>query len=681
LIIEMPERIEIRKEAIARQGTIINGRLAKGRRAQYFIEGDQQRAKFQMGEEGLVHWAVEKRSGAKHRIKFFWEPDDIRFARSRHLVEQGLANQNSSIDVLGGAPFALLDSIGGLSRFALIMKNVEGVSWKDLRENFGAYPPSDWPSFDIRLLWAYGLVCAVEQMEARKFVHADLSDGNVVVVPTGDRAGVMALVDFDAYFNPDYPSNYRGTSGFVAPEIWNRGAVGVGSDRVAMAILIQEFLIVGDPELSSDHVFEGRYAQDQICALQCTAHPQLRRKYAAVANLVDATLTAASRELRPEPQKWRETLRPLFRQGKVLNLHFRSSTGDTDVPVALMPGEKKNLMRPPFFIRADILRTPDGALHLRPRPGASIRLHLAQGSWREISDGMASLTGDTGLYDGDGELLAHLTIDEPAEEDSDIRTAQVLKSFETGEVKIDEPNLLERVRQWLSDLTKISIPEIDWKTVGLALLAVLAIVLLSFLLWRIISFDANSRPRKEATGSNPPKASANSPPGSSGLTDAAAGDAQPKKEESVEQAPIKPPPVKRRLPSSKTASENQPPSTEHTDPSAGLRADETPPTPAHPPSDRPPEPPVYRGPTSGDFVWSGTVEKGQLIEIIDGVPNIGSLSGRLLPGVPVSITPGISQIAVEKQPNPLNHFSGLTLRSTIKGHIAFGVHWEVLPVN
>ena len=73
-----PERIEIRKEAIARQGTLL-----KGRRERYFIEGDQKRAKFQMGEEGLVHWAVGQRSGAKHRIKFFWEPDDTRLARSR----------------------------------------------------------------------------------------------------------------------------------------------------------------------------------------------------------------------------------------------------------------------------------------------------------------------------------------------------------------------------------------------------------------------------------------------------------------------------------------------------------------------------------------------------------------------------------------------------------------------
>src|SRR5262249_52865191 len=160
---------EIRKEAIARQGTTL-----KRRRTRYFIEGDQKKAKFQMGEEGLVHYAVDQGSGTKYRIKCFWEPDDGRLARSRHLVKQRLANlKNGSIDVLAGAPFGLIDSIGGLSRFALIMKNVEGGSWKDLRqdaENLGVYPPPGWPSLKIRLLWAYGLAYAVERMEARNFV-------------------------------------------------------------------------------------------------------------------------------------------------------------------------------------------------------------------------------------------------------------------------------------------------------------------------------------------------------------------------------------------------------------------------------------------------------------------------------------------------------------------------------
>jgi hypothetical protein len=80
-----------------------------------------------------------------------------------------------------------------------------------------------------------------------------------VVVPSGERAGDRPLVDLDAYFNPVHYSNYRGTGGFVAPVIWDRGPTGVGSDRVAMAILIQDLLVVGDPGITAEAAFDAKY--------------------------------------------------------------------------------------------------------------------------------------------------------------------------------------------------------------------------------------------------------------------------------------------------------------------------------------------------------------------------------------------------------------------------------------
>ena len=480
----MPERDDypFREEALARQGTIV-----KGRRGEYFIEGDHKAVKYQEGAEGLVHWAVEQRTGARYRIKVFWEPDDNRLARSRHLVTQRLANQTKSIDVLAGAPFALLDSMGGVSRFALVMKNVNGESWYDIRENAkneAIYPPPDWPSFKIRLLWAYGLACAVEAMEARNFVHADISEGNVVVIPSSDRAGELALVDFDAYFNKEYRSNYLGTPGFVAPEIFNRGPIGVGSDRVAMAVLIQDFLIVGDPELSANDAFEARYTQDQICAFQSTAHPLLKQKYRAVADLVDRTLGAEKREDRPAPIVWREILRPLYDAAPAKIVRITASTGDTDVLVALNPGEERDLVQTPFGIRADIVRQPDGSLHVRPHTGASVRFQPSDESWREIGEGEKDvlLTGGARLYDREGNMQAELTLQ--GREGPDPAVPVTPEDFHP--VKPIEWLWLTWVKRATS--------EINWTKVGYGLLFIVAIILLLWIARELVRIGTKPPP-------------------------------------------------------------------------------------------------------------------------------------------------------------------------------------------
>ena len=173
------------------------------------------------------------------------------------------------MSVTAGAPFGLIDSLGGLSRFALIMKTVEGLSWKDLRqdaEQSGEYPPPAWRLLARAAVVGLRTACR-ERMELRNFVHADLSDGNIVVVPHGSGAGAdMALVDFDAYFNPVHSSNYRGTNGFVALEIGIAGSIRIGSDRVAMAILIQDLVPVGQSVITAADAFDDKYTQEQICS-------------------------------------------------------------------------------------------------------------------------------------------------------------------------------------------------------------------------------------------------------------------------------------------------------------------------------------------------------------------------------------------------------------------------------
>jgi hypothetical protein len=117
-------------------------------------------------------------------------------------------------DPFGGAPFKVLTSLGRHTPFALIMKNVPGTSWRNLKE-FAmydtSYPPSGWPSERVRATWAYGLATAVMKMEEHGFVHGHLTPGNVMVIPAalhtselGWDEGDIGLVDFDNFFYPSY---------------------------------------------------------------------------------------------------------------------------------------------------------------------------------------------------------------------------------------------------------------------------------------------------------------------------------------------------------------------------------------------------------------------------------------------------------------------------------------------
>jgi len=435
----MPERMAIKREAMERQGTVINCR-----RRRYLIEGDGERARFQMGEEGLVHYAQEQKTGQMYRIKCFWEPDDIRLERSRYLVGQKLANLGKSlVDVLAGAPFELIDTLGGLSRFALIMKSVDGRSWKDLRqdaEQEDEYPPRGWPSFRTRILWAYGLAAAVERMEERGFVHADLSDGNILVVTSGQRGGSVALVDFDAYFNPKHPSNYRGTPNFVAPEIWDHGPAGVGSDRVAMSILIQEMLLAGDPEISASEAFGSQYSQDQICQYDADAHPILKGRYPDLAGILEATLRARNRDQRPAPKEWRQVLRRIFDQPIQGSCHLDSMPVNPAFRISMNVPGSQDLSQPPYGIHANLVRLQDGSVHLRVHENTTLRVRFSGDAWREIAGGTdLSIAASAMFFDPDGTLAGQITLESGPEIPADPAHAELLAAFDGRITKDPNP--------------------------------------------------------------------------------------------------------------------------------------------------------------------------------------------------------------------------------------------------
>jgi serine/threonine protein kinase len=467
----MAERIDIRREAMARQGSVVKHGLRR-----YLIEGDSRSARFQMGEEGLVHYAIEPRTGIRIRIKCFWEPDDDRMERSRYLVQQRLARRApDGCDVLGGAPFAFIDSLGQLSRFALVMRNVPGESWKDLRqtaEQEPAYPPPGWPSLKTRILWAYALVCAVERMEARDFVHADLSDGNVLVVPGGDRAGEAALVDFDAYYNPRHPSKYRGTNGFVAPEIWDRGPVGIGSDRIAMAVLIQDMLVVGDPDIGRQDAFSAKYTQDELCAYSGRAHFLLWQRERALAQLFEATLKAAAPADRPSPAQWKQELLRLCRQAP-WRRHTLQAEDNPAIRISLNAPGRQDLTLTPFAIRGDLTRSDEGEASLFVHPSARIRLRTPEQPWRWLEAATeAGLVSDSVIFDPSGQFPGRFVIDEAAS-----GTWATPESFEAPA----EPEHSRWRELYQEGAAYLQRPEILWFMVSL-LAGILLIVLLSKLL-------------------------------------------------------------------------------------------------------------------------------------------------------------------------------------------------------
>ncbi len=427
-------KMQLRQEARALQGKIIQF----GRRSLQ-VAGDSARAEFESGSEGLVHLAIDKSTGEKFRIKCFWEPDDVRRRRSEHLVSLHLPDLNKSkADALAGAPFGMLPALGPCTPFALVARNVRGESWRKLRTRAEAdseYPPSWWPSDAIRATWAYGLATAVMKMEAQEFVHADLSPGNVVVndglhgtagpanAPqpgnASDEAGDMALVDFDRYVHghAEISELGQGTAGYAAPEVWEKRLPQIGTDRTSMAILIQEFLVVGSLELRKEQALDWSFDQDSRAFqlesdnIRACAHPGLASKYPRLAKLVEDTVAATGPDTRPAPQSWRGPLRdivdPPARTGPQ-GLRELTVEEVTEAPqpyrlVFKVAMKMLDLSETRFRLAASLKRDPDGTIYLSVHdknnlnvqlPGSRVPQNYPAGARVEVQTGLVLIGSD-----------------------------------------------------------------------------------------------------------------------------------------------------------------------------------------------------------------------------------------------------------------------------------------------
>jgi serine/threonine protein kinase len=302
------------------------------------------------------------------------------------------------------------------------MKNVPGMSWEDLREKASldtSYPPKEWPAIDVRATWAYGLATAVRNMEGKSFVHADLQPGNVMVTACGDTAGDMALVDFDSFVHPSNPypdRSVRGKPGYAAPEIWTGQAVGKGTDRIGMAILIQEFLVVGDPSISRNEAFGWSYDQDQeLSSRRGEPHPLLAKKYPKLAELVRQTIASPALAGRAAPDAWRPLLRDIVMDNRfgprLKNAVLIPAVSPSDQIVIDLDGiTVLDLRTTPFGIRVKLARDSEGRIKCSAHPGAEVRVQFAENPhWRRLEPGqnISAMPGMV-LLDREGKVSAKL---------------------------------------------------------------------------------------------------------------------------------------------------------------------------------------------------------------------------------------------------------------------------------
>jgi len=384
---------ELMQEARARQGktlTASNGR-------NYRFAGSTSQVAFRKGGEGLVQFAVDMNSGTECCVKCFWDPNVERRKRSSLLVKQRLANQNKhSADALAGAPYEIIERVGACTPFAVLMKKVKGESWDDLKETAkqsSTFPPSSWPSLRVRATWAYGLATAIYHLEKNQFVHADLSEGNVMLTSAEPLAGDMALVDFDAFVHPAHPEldlQVRGSEGYAAPEIWQGRSVGVGSDRLGLAILIQEFLILGEPGIDRDNSLGWKYDQEsEICSRTGEPHPYLASRFPEVAQLIKESIRAARPLDRPAPEKWRDVLRQIAKglppRKRLTGIVVRTLPPATQDHVVFGDKDRAlDLRRTRLQIRATLERNTDGSVDAIIYSGGQVNAQNIDGvsAWR-----------------------------------------------------------------------------------------------------------------------------------------------------------------------------------------------------------------------------------------------------------------------------------------------------------
>lgn len=150
---------------------------------------------------------------------------------------------------------------------AVLMPKVPGSPWTLVADALRA-GELEMP-LDQRVAVALNLARCIERLEAWGVSHRDLSSGNVFVAPDNR----IYLIDLDSLFHPNlaFPANTTaGTNGYMARFLRGRSGDWDASrswcrcaDRVALAVLIAEFLLIG-PRGPASHEDGTLFSQAQL---------------------------------------------------------------------------------------------------------------------------------------------------------------------------------------------------------------------------------------------------------------------------------------------------------------------------------------------------------------------------------------------------------------------------------
>jgi hypothetical protein len=321
-------------------------------------------------------------------FKAFYVASSVRQQRTDRIVREGFARTDPKW-MFQGAPYMVLDEVVSGVTFSGHVAQLAGAPFGrpaatlfDLRDSgaWDAVAPAD------RAAMAADLARAVCELEARKYVHGDLSLQNVMIGPSDIGRDVACLIDFDGFEHAAAPrlpraGNIRplGNSGFVSPEMLAKIAADVNSDdddvyvstdRFALAVSCLE-LMCWSARLYGD-ITAGPAPRDRLFNDDMIA----RRDYSSLPGYVvaafprgfelfDRTLSASSDAQMPAPAEWVALLDPP-----------REFTG--------MP-----LVR--VFRGAD--RTKNGSARLRSPSNSFYRLHKELGgvSYTRLADGSVTM--------------------------------------------------------------------------------------------------------------------------------------------------------------------------------------------------------------------------------------------------------------------------------------------------
>ncbi|MFO0579789.1 MAG: hypothetical protein U1A78_37930 [Polyangia bacterium] len=325
----MPQPLTI--QALEGNKLVIGGRIYKVERDEKppnMLDSDFIREpKWRGGGEGWV-WPLQGPSRSRWILKASMTPcmermQRIQFLVALHLYDSPLrifeacpqqavsGRVNLMFDEVNRA-FEPLDLQGYLARY------IEGKTFDELLQG------EDWhPKWEERQRLAVQLCCGIRALEAIGIAHTDLASQNIMIVQAPNRPPELRLIDFDGIYYPSLPTiplteeggRKFGSDGYTHFSYARRDEhTVVRTDRVAMAVLVYELMVLRSTDLESlkrTTLFEQLHLNEREVEIP----RRIKNRWPEGAELVRQALTCADPDAPahqggpPSPMDWLEILK------------------------------------------------------------------------------------------------------------------------------------------------------------------------------------------------------------------------------------------------------------------------------------------------------------------------------------------------------------------------------------